>query len=115
MSWAGLAAGSPFLAPGAWRAMFNNIAYRYMILCATNNVVVDEQLLTGVAGTSADWTTQDPAGTDPGQYTVTAGTPVWAEFKPLSPDHRILVSAGATGPTALRVLLSVYSTQDYGG
>ena len=48
-------------------------------------------------------------------YTVTAGTTVPREFKPLSPDHRILITAGATAPTELIIQLTLLYAPNYGG
>jgi hypothetical protein len=110
MSQVALAAGSPFLAPGQWRGRYRGMLIRYSIRASTTAVTVDEQDLTGAAGTSADWETQGTIGT----FTATAGTTFPREFKPLTPDARILVTAGGTGPTALVIQGAAMYTSDYG-
>lgn len=111
MTYSAIAAGGSFLAPGGMRGKYRAALIRYTVKCTTQNVTVDEQILTGVAGTSADWETQNGAS---GTYTVTAGTTADSEFKPLSSDWRLLITAGATAPSALVVTGVVVYTPDYG-
>src|SRR4051812_34062046 len=63
-----LSAGSAYLAPGRKRSQRMGAVYGYTVKCTGQNVVVDEQILTGVAGVAADWETQGP-----GTFTVTVG------------------------------------------
>lgn len=109
MTWAAIAAGSAYLVPGDWRAKFSGYIWSYSLRATTNDVTVDEQILTGNARTAADWETQGVAGT----FTATAGTTYPREFKPLTPDSRLLVTAGPTGPTALIVWGGLYK-RDFG-
>lgn len=71
------------------------------ILSTGQDVTAYFQIRTGVAGTAADWTT-DPSGPGTaGVMTVTAGTVSNFSWRPNARDFRILVVAGATGPTTL--------------
>ena len=108
--YASIASGGAALAPGDYRGRLRNAKIGYSVLCTTQNVTVDEQVLTGNAGTSADWDTQ---GASP-SATVTAGTEEIAEFRPLAPDWRILITAGATGPATLIVRGQISYTEDFG-
>lgn len=110
MTYAAIAAGGSYLAPGSMRGKYRAALIRYTVKTTTQNVTGDEQVLTGVAGTSADWETQGAAG----QYTVTAGTTTVREFKPLASDWRLLFTAGATGPATIVVAGVVVYTPDYG-
>ncbi len=112
LSTASLAAGSAFLAPGPYRGLFAGVIWRLSVLCTGQNVTLDPQILVGNAGTAADWATQAATGIP---ATITAGTAGVYEFKPLAPDSRILVTAGATGPTTLIVQLDVIQNSTYGG
>jgi hypothetical protein len=112
LSYASIAAGSSYLAPGPWRGKLVPAIVRYSIKSTTENVTLDEQVLTGVAGTSADWESQ---GTDGTAQTITAGTTAIREFKPLGHDWRLLITAGATGPTALVVVGELIFSSSYGG
>lgn len=103
-------AGSAFLAPGSFRYKWPRRIVTWTIKAATQNVTLDEQVLSGIAGTSSDWETQGAAGT----HTITAGTTATGEFKPLSPDWRILITAGATGPSACIIKITSTFSSDYG-
>lgn len=104
-----IAAGGAALAPGSFRGHRRRAMISYSVLCTDQNVTYSEQVLTGNAGTSADWDTQ---GTGTG--TVTAGTETVREFRPLCPDWRLLITAGATGPTTCLVWGTVAYTEDFG-
>lgn len=110
ISHASIAAGADLLAPGRKRGRFPRKLIIYTIKTTGQNVTVDEQVLTGVAGTSADW---ESSAT--GTFTVTAGTASPREFKTGGTDHRILVTAGATGPTTLVLEGDVVDHADFGG
>lgn len=107
---ASIAAGSAYLAPGPRRGRYDGKIIRYSIKCTSQNCTVDEQILTGSAGTSADWESQGTTGT----YTLTAGTTATRDFKPLAADHRILVTAGATGPASLVLRATLITSADFG-
>lgn len=107
---ASLATGSPFLAPGPYRGRWSGAVVRFTALSTGQNVTVLGRILTGVAGTAADWETQGAAGT----MTITAGTTAVHEWKPLAADFQLLVNAGATGPTTLVLKISVLWNGDYG-
>ncbi|HYF52981.1 MAG TPA: hypothetical protein VEA41_01845 [Salinarimonas sp.] len=107
---ASLASGSAFLTPGPLRNRWAGAIIRYTVLCTTQNVTGKEQVLTGQAGTSADWEDQGTAGS----YTVTAATTSTREFKPYSGDFRLKFDAGGTGPGALTVKVTVIWSDDYG-
>lgn len=92
-----IATNSAFLIPGTDRNVWNGACLRYTILTTGQNVTCLEQVLTGAANAAADWETQGAAGS----VTVTAGTTSTREFKPLAPDWRLRIDAGATGPTTL--------------
>jgi hypothetical protein len=92
------------------RGAFTGAALRGTILCTTQNVTLLQQDLTGVAGAATDWETQGTAGS----VTITAGTTQPFEFKPLAPDWRLVVQAGATGPDSCVVKLAITWGEDYG-
>lgn len=110
LSYSAIAAGSAFLAPGPWRARFAGAVIKYHILCTTQALTLDEQGLTGNAGTSADWQSQASGTTVP----VAAGTPLPREFTFLGPEGRILLTAGAAAPATCIVWGVVYQTLDRG-
>lgn len=109
-TYASIAAGGADLAPGSFRGRLRSAKVAYTVKCATNDVTYADQILTGSAGTSADWETQGASGT----ATVTAGTTSVHEFRPEAPDWRILITAGATGPTTCVIRGTVTFTEDYG-
>lgn len=99
-----------YLTPGRFRNRWDGAIVSVTVKATTNDVTGLDQILTGVAGTSADWETQGTAGT----HTVTAGTTAVWEFKPLAADWRVRIDAGATGPSALVVRVRVVWGEDYG-
>lgn len=110
MQAASLAAGSVYLAPGKDRGRFVKSVIAWSCETTGQNVTVDEQVLTGVAGTSADWVTQGS-----GTVTITAAAaPTQREFTPGNADSRLLVSAGATGPTTIILRIMMFRTIDRG-
>jgi hypothetical protein len=109
LAWASIASGAAALAPGRLRGKYPTPKIAYTVRCTTQNVTFDEQVLTGNAGTSADWETQ---GTGTG--TVTAGTTTVREFRPEAPDWRILITAGATGPATCIIHATATFTEDFG-
>lgn len=110
VSTASVGAGSAFLVPGPDRNMWNRAVVEYTVLCTTQNVTLLLEVLTGNAGTAADWEAQGA----PGTVAVTAGTTATGEFKPLAPDWRIRILAGATAPATLVVRGTVDWGSDYG-
>lgn len=108
---ASIASGSTYLAPGPNRGRWAGAKIMWTANCTTQNVTLDEQIMTGTAGTSADWETQNGSS---GTHTITAGTTAIGEFKPLAGDFRLLVTAGATGPGALTMKITVVWTEDFG-
>jgi hypothetical protein len=92
------------------RGMFSGGLIRYTALSTTQNVTLLLQVLTGVGGVAGDWETQGAAGS----VTITAATTAVGEFKPLAPDWRVVVQAGATGPATCVVKLNVLWGEDYG-
>jgi hypothetical protein len=105
-----IAAGGAGLAPGQKRGCFDSKIIRYSIKSTVQGFTLDEQILTGNAGTSADWETQGAAG----NLVAVAGTTYPREFKPLAPDHRLLVTAGGTAPTTLLVWGTLIDSSDFG-
>jgi hypothetical protein len=100
-----------YLTPGKDRGFLDGSVVVVTALCTTQNVTILDQILTGVAGTSADWETQGAAGSHP----ITAGTTSIWEFKPEAADFRIRCDAGATGPATLVVKVSIRRpSTDYG-
>ena len=91
-----------FLTPGQDRGFLSKAIVNYTVKAATSDVTVLDQLLTGVAGTSADWET-----TATGSHTVTAGSTTSVTFTPTLADWRIRIDAGGTGPTALVVRVNI--------
>lgn len=106
-----VSSGSTFLAPGTDRGQMTRAVVSVTCQCTTNNVTILYEILTGVAGTSADWEAQGSTGSQ----TVTAGTTHIFEFKPLAADWRVRVLAGGSAPGALTVKLNAINpTTDYG-
>ncbi len=91
-----------YLTPGRYRNGWAKAVVRYTVKCATQNVTTLDQILTGVAGTSADWETEGS-----GSHTITAGTTTVVSFTPSAADWRVRIDAGATGPTTCVVHVSV--------
>lgn len=108
-STASLASGSAYLAPGVYRNAWAGAIVRYTVKATTQDVTAVDEILTGNAGTSSDWETQAS-----GSRTVTAGTTLPIEFKPLTADWRIRIAGGGTGPSALVVQTSVVWGEDFG-
>jgi hypothetical protein len=108
---ASVATGSAYLAPGAYRNAWAGAIVKYTVRSTTQGVTALDQILTGNAGTAADWETQGASGT----HAVTAGTTTVVEYKPLAADWRLVIQAGATGPSALVVQVSVtFGGSDFG-
>ena len=105
-----IATNSPLLAPGLDRGFLAGCIVRFSVLCTGQNVTVLEQILTGNAGTSADWETQGASGT----IAVVAGTTQPLEWKPATPDFRLRIDAGATGPTTLVLQIELVWGEDFG-
>jgi hypothetical protein len=95
-------------APGAQRARYDKKKVKYTIVCAGASASFDEQILIGNAGTNADWETQGA------QVVLADGVRQAREFKPIATDHRILVTAGGTGPTTFVYRGTIEDTSDYG-
>lgn len=107
---ASVATGGAGLVPGVFRSRWAGGAMRYSALCTTQNMTVLEQILTGKAGAAADWETQGAAGSQ----TVTAGTTLTREWKPLGHDFRLLVQAGGTAPATSVLQVTVTWGEDVG-
>lgn len=107
---AAIAAGSAFLAPGDYRGRYSPCVVKYTITVTVQPVTLDEQLRTGIAGTSADWTSQASGAA----VVVPVTVPQPREFTVNGPDGRILITAGATGPTTVIIWGAVYQTNDRG-
>lgn len=106
-----IATNAAGMAPGRFRSKWPRAVASVTVACTTQNVTAKFEILTGVAGTSADWEEQGAAGSQ----TVTAGTTLTYEFKPLAADWRIRILAGATGPATCVVKVDwVDETKDYG-
>lgn len=109
-SQASVATGGAGLVPGNFRNRWGGAIVRYSALTTTQNVTLLQQILTGVGGVAGDWETQGSAGS----VTVTAGTTAVGEFKPLTPDWRLVVQAGGTAPATSVVRVQVLFGEDYG-
>jgi hypothetical protein len=105
-----VATGGAGLVPGLYRSRWAGASVRYTALCTTQNMTVLEQIKTGMAGTVADWETQGAAGSQ----TVTAGTTLTREWKPLGHDFRLVVQAGATAPATSVLQVTVTWGEDVG-
>lgn len=108
---AAVASGSSYLAPGPNRGRWAGAVVRYTVKCTTQNVTATENILTGNAGTSADWEVQGATGTQ----TVTAGTTLVREWKPEAGDFLLLITAGATGPGSCIVKVELDWSNNFGG
>lgn len=95
-------------APGPKRGRYAGKKIAYTVEVTGQNVAIDEQLLIGNAGTNADWETQGA------QVPVVVGTRQSREFKHISTDGRILITAGGTAPATLVFRGTVQDTSDYG-
>lgn len=99
-----LAAGSAYLAPGPKRGQFPNWTLKGVCRSVGgSDIAVAMQSRTLNAGTSGDWET-DSGGT----MTITAGG-AGAPFHwhAAGIDFRLLLTAGATGPTSLLVEITL--------
>lgn len=110
MANASVATTAATVSPGKDRGALARMVWNYSVLCTGQNVTVLDQVLTGVAGTAADWETQGS-----GSHVITAGAgATLVEFKPGCPDYRVRVDAGGTGPTTLVMQFMGTATQDFG-
>lgn len=113
ISYASLAAGSAFLAPGDMRGHLSPLVVQYSVEQATNDLIVDEQVLAGRAGTSADWETQ---GTSPSFTQTAAAGATQREFTPYNPDARLLLTcAGGGAATLVSIWGTVFQHVNRGG
>lgn len=110
ISQSSLASGDAAFVPGQFRGRWAGAIVRYTVKATTQNVTALDQVMTANAGAATDWETQGAAGS----HTVTAGTTAVIEFKPLGRDFRVRIDAGATGPSALTVEISVVWGEDFG-
>lgn len=101
-----------YLTPGRYRSKWDHAIVKVIAECATQNVTVLDQILTGLGTAAADWETQAAAGS----HTITAGaSPATWEFKPMGADWRIRIDAGATGPSACIVkVIVIFPSTDFG-
>lgn len=106
---AALATSSAYLAPGPNRGALGRALVTGTIKVGNQAVTVLEQMLTGNAGTSADWETETT-----GTIAIAASGTQPIEWKPRGADWRLRIDAGATGPDTLIVRLSVAITTDFG-
>lgn len=110
MTQGAIAAGSEFLAPGRCRGLFTGMGLRVSIRNGDQQVTSTAQILTGNAGTSADWETQGAAGT----RVVALNTTDVFDFLPMAADFRLMIAAGATGPNSLVVMVEIVPMNDFG-
>lgn len=110
-SQASISTSAAQMAPGSFRGKWPRAVASVTIKCTTQNLTAKFEILTGSAGTSADWEEQGALGSQ----TVTAGTTFTYEFKPLAADWRIRVLAGADNPDATDVKVDFMThVSDYG-
>jgi hypothetical protein len=108
---ASIATNAADMAPGSFRAMWQRAVISVTAECTTQDMTMKYEILTGLAGTSADWKEQGASGSQ----TVTAGTTHVYEFKPLAADWRIRMLAGSDNPDAVVVKVNwLTNTKDFG-
>jgi hypothetical protein len=97
-----ITAGSPFFAPGEGRNRLAGYGFRGTIECAGQPVTAYADVLTGNAGTSADWDIESawPSGI---VVSTGAGNGQTLRWIPSGPDFRLRIAAGASGPSGLVV------------
>ena|SRR5687768_3595186 len=110
-SQAAQASGGTYLVPGPYRAKWQHAVIKVIAECATADIVVADQILTGLGAAAADWETQGAGGS----HTITAAAdPVTWEFKPMGADWRLaLTSGGAASAVRLRIQV-IFPSSDYG-
>lgn len=91
---------TPAAAPGPYRKQWPNGRVFATIKNGNQAVTVTLELLTGNAGTSADWET-DTTATSGGVIALVASTTQVISWFPASSDYRIKVTAGGTAPDSL--------------
>jgi hypothetical protein len=108
LAYASIATGHAKLVPGPWRGHYGTAVIKYSALCTGADVTIADQVITGNAGTAADWETQGST------FTVTAGGAAQLrEFTPGTVDWRVrATTAGVV--TALTIWGTVYRTSDRG-
>lgn len=105
--WAPAAAAAP---PGKSRGQLAGGRITGTITPVAQNATVTFLLLTDPSGTTAaafeaDVNVSGTGGT--GSAVITAGSTFTYSWLPTSPDWRVIVTAGATGPTALRTTVNI--------
>lgn len=95
--------------PGPFRRQWDGCIVRFTVKNGDQAVTVKQNILTGNAGTSSDWTLQDGGSTS-----VSASTVQEFEWKPSAPDFQLEITAGANNPNSLVVQVTVLWGEDYG-
>lgn len=104
------AAAASAAAPGKSRGALGGYRVTGSVACTGQNVTLTFQILTNPSGTTnaafeADTNVSGTGGT--GAVTVVAGTTQPFSWLPTTPDWRIIITAGATGPTTLRTAVNI--------
>jgi hypothetical protein len=93
---ASLASGSAYLVPSTDRWKFAGFGVEGVINVGDQDVTLERCMLSGIAGTSADWKIE------PGGYFTLPKSKVFPlRWQPVGNDFRLRVIAGATAPSAL--------------
>lgn len=100
---------APTAAPGVYRKHWGGAIVRGTIKNGNQAVTLYEEVLTGNAGTSADWETETG-----GTISIAASSTTPVEWKPSAPDFRLRLVAGGTAPDSLVCNLEVLWDQDFG-
>lgn len=97
-------------APGLSRGQLAGARITGSVTPTGQNVTITFQILSNPAGTTsaafeADVNVSGTSGT--GSATITAASTFTYSWLPVTPDWRIIITAGATGPTTLRTTADI--------
>lgn len=108
--WASAASAA---APGKSRGQLAGMRVTLTYLCVTDNSTVTFQIMTNPSGTTnaafeADANLDGNGGAMVnGVLTAVAGTTYPVSWLPVTPDWRIIITAGATAPSAIRTTMII--------
>lgn len=100
---------TPAAAPGPLRALMEGARVAFVVRNGDQQVTVYQDILTGNAGTSADWETESG-----GTTVVAASSTQPFEWRPTARDFRVRVVAGANNPDSLVVHVTITWGEDFG-
>lgn len=93
-------------APGPYRATWAGGRVVGLVSNGDQAVTMTYEILVGVAGSSADWST-DVTADSGGVFTIAASTAKVIDWAPPAADYRIKIVAGSNNPSFLTCRLEV--------